>query len=94
MCRKTCWKGHDGANVSKWNLEVEPFDAQWIVQKEEDMCMLGVVEGHMLPWGIVGKGRCCCRPMLGLQKGREIDQPWMINDKSSGYDWCYKGPIL
>jgi len=25
---KTCWKGYDGADASKWNFEVEPFVAQ------------------------------------------------------------------
>jgi len=24
-CPKACWLGHDGVNVSRWNLEVEPF---------------------------------------------------------------------
>jgi hypothetical protein len=23
--QKTCWKRYDGANVSRWNLEVKPF---------------------------------------------------------------------
>jgi hypothetical protein len=36
---------YDGANIPKWNPEVEPFD----VQKEENMCMLGAVEDHMPP---------------------------------------------
>jgi hypothetical protein len=27
-CQKACWKGYDGANAPRWNLEVEPFVAQ------------------------------------------------------------------
>ncbi len=26
-CQKICWKGYDGVNASRWNLEVEPFVA-------------------------------------------------------------------
>ncbi len=59
-CQKTYCRGYDGAYVLKWNLEVEPFVARWVVQKEEDMCKLGVVEDRMSPWGVVGKRRCCC----------------------------------
>jgi hypothetical protein len=25
--QKPCWKGYDGVDVLKWNLEVEPFVA-------------------------------------------------------------------
>ncbi len=42
-------KGYDGVNAPNWNPEVEPFDVQWVVQKEENMCVLGVVEDHMPP---------------------------------------------
>jgi hypothetical protein len=24
-CHRACWRGYDGANASRWNLEVEPF---------------------------------------------------------------------
>jgi hypothetical protein len=27
FCQKVCWKQYDGANASRWNLEVEPFVA-------------------------------------------------------------------
>jgi hypothetical protein len=48
-CQKTCWKGYDGANALKWDLKVEPFVAQLIVQMEEDTHKLWVVEDHMPP---------------------------------------------
>jgi hypothetical protein len=61
--------------VSRWNLEVEPFVAQWVIQTKEDMCELGAVGGHMPPWGVVGKRRCYCQLVLRLQEGRDIDWP-------------------
>jgi hypothetical protein len=66
---------YDGVNISRWNVEVEPFVAQWIVQMKEDMCELRVVENHMSPWGVDGKGMCYCRLMLRLQEGKDIDEP-------------------
>jgi hypothetical protein len=47
--QKACWKGYDGVDVQRWNVEVEPFVAQQIVQMEENMHGLGVVEDHMSP---------------------------------------------
>jgi hypothetical protein len=47
--QKACYKGHDGVNVPRWNLEIEPFVAQRIVQTKEDMRKLGVVKDHMSP---------------------------------------------
>jgi hypothetical protein len=49
----TWWKRYDGANIPRWNLEVEPFITQWVTQMEEYMHGLGVVKDHMLPWGII-----------------------------------------
>jgi hypothetical protein len=46
---------YDNANSPRWNLEVEPFVIRWIVQKEEDICVLGLIKDHMVPWGVVGK---------------------------------------
>jgi hypothetical protein len=46
--QKACWKGYDGVDALKWNLEVEPFVAQWVIQMEENMHKLGVREDHML----------------------------------------------
>ncbi len=74
-CKKTCWKGYDGVDVLKWNFEVEPFVAWWVVQMEEDTHKLGVVEDHMPPWGVVRKEMCCCQLVLRLQEGRDVDQP-------------------
>jgi hypothetical protein len=45
-CWKTCLKGYDDVNTLKWNLEVEPFVAPWVVQREENMHVLGVGEDH------------------------------------------------
>jgi hypothetical protein len=42
---------------------------------EEDMHELGVVKDHMPPSGVAGKEMCCCRLMLKLQEGRDVDQP-------------------
>jgi hypothetical protein len=47
--QKACWKGYDGANTPKWNLEIEPFVVQRVVQMEENTQRLGVVEDHMPP---------------------------------------------
>jgi hypothetical protein len=47
-CQKACWKGYDGANVSKWKFEIEPFVAQWVVQMEKDMHEMGAIENHKL----------------------------------------------
>jgi hypothetical protein len=47
--QKTCQKGYDSVAAPRWNLEVEPFVARWVVQMEEDTHKLGVVEYHMLP---------------------------------------------
>jgi len=73
--RKTCYKGYDGEDTPRWNLEVEPFFVQWIVQMEEDTHKLRMVKDHMLPSSVVGKEMCYCRLMLKLQKGKDIDQP-------------------
>jgi len=73
--QKACWKGYDGVDALKWNLEVEPFVAQWVIQMEENMHKLGVREDHMLFWGVVGKEMCCCQLMLKLQEGRDVYQP-------------------
>jgi hypothetical protein len=43
---------------------------------EEDMHKLRVVEEHMVFWGVVEKEMCCCRLVLRLQEGKDIDQPW------------------
>jgi len=59
-CQKTCWKGYDGANILRWNFEVEPFVVQWVVQMEEDTHKLGVIED------VVGKEMCCCQLVLRL----------------------------
>jgi hypothetical protein len=71
---KACWKGYDGVHASRWNPKVEPFVAWWIVQKEEHT-KVGVVENHMLPWGVARKGKCCCRLMLKFQERKDVDQP-------------------
>jgi len=70
-----CWKGYDGADILVSNLEVEPFVLQWVVQKKENMCELEVIWDHMLPRGVVGKGKCYCRFMLRFQEGMDVDQP-------------------
>jgi len=57
------------------NSEIKPFVVGWIVQKEEDTCIWGAVENYMAPWGVVGKGRNCCRLVLKLQEGMDIGQP-------------------
>ncbi len=75
-CQKACYRGYDDANVPKWNLEGEPFVVQWIVQKDGDMLMLGMVKDCMSHWGIVGKGRCCYWFALKLQQGKDIGWPW------------------
>jgi len=41
----------------------------------ENMHGLGVVEGRMLPWGVVQKEMCYCQFMLKFQEGRDVDQP-------------------
>jgi hypothetical protein len=57
---------YDNANTPRWNLEVEPYVVQWIIQKEKSTCVLGLVKDHMVPWGVAGKKcgiekrRCCC----------------------------------
>jgi hypothetical protein len=38
---------YDGVDISKWNLKVEPFVAQWIIQMKENMYELGGVKYHM-----------------------------------------------
>ncbi len=48
-CWKTCWKRYDGANIARWNPEIEPFVVQWVIQKEENMHMLGLVEDRKPP---------------------------------------------
>jgi hypothetical protein len=37
--------------------------------------MLGVVEDHMLPLDVAGEEMCCCRLVLKLQEGKNVDQP-------------------
>jgi hypothetical protein len=41
---------------------------------EEDMHGLRVVKDHMLPLGVAGK-EMCCRIMLRLQEGTDVDKP-------------------
>ncbi len=53
--QRTCWKRYRGANASRWNLKIEPFVVQWIVQTKENMHKLRVVKVHMLHWGVVKK---------------------------------------
>jgi len=73
--QKACWKGYDGVDVQRWNVEVEPFVAQQIVQMEENMHGLGVVEDHMSPWGVARKVMCYYQFIVRLQEGRGVDQP-------------------
>jgi hypothetical protein len=47
-------------DVLRWNLEIEPFVVQWIVQMEEDTYGLGVVEDHMPLWSVARKEMCYC----------------------------------
>ncbi len=61
-------------NVLKWNLEVEPFVARWIVQTKEHKCKLKAIGDHMLPWDVVRKGRCYYWLVLRLQERRDVDQ--------------------
>jgi hypothetical protein len=56
--------------------KIEPFVVLWVVQMVEDNTGMGVVEGHIPPWGVVGKEMCCCWLVLKLQEGRDVDQPW------------------
>ncbi len=74
-CQKACWKGYDGAETPRWNFEIEPFVAHWVVQKEEDTCMLVAVENHKPFWGVVEKGKCCYQLVLKLHEGKDINQP-------------------
>jgi len=74
-CQKTWWAGHDGVNISRWNLEVEPFVVWWIIQKQKNTHMLGVSKNYMIPWNVVRKGRCCCWLMIKIQEGKDIGQP-------------------
>jgi len=74
-CQRACWKRIDGVNTPGWNLEIKPFVARWIVQRENDTHMLGAIADRKPPWGVVGKGRCYCRLMLKLQKRKDVDQP-------------------
>ncbi len=76
FCWRTCWKGYDRADAPWYNLEVELFIAQWIVQMEEDMHGLRVVKYHILPWDVVGKEMCYCQIVLKLQEGKDVDQPY------------------
>jgi hypothetical protein len=48
---------------------------------KENMHELGVVGDHMLPRGVVEKGRCYCRLILWLQEKRML-----INHKPNNYD--------
>jgi hypothetical protein len=73
--QKTCWKGYDGVDAPKWNLEVEPFIAQWIIQTEDHIHELGMVEDHNLPWSVVGKEMCYYWFMLRLQEKKDVNQP-------------------
>jgi hypothetical protein len=83
--QRTCWKGYDGANILRWNLEVEPFVVWWVVHTKEDMCKLRT-EGDQMPlWSVAWKGRCYCQLMLKLQEGRTL-----INHKPNNYNWNYK----
>jgi hypothetical protein len=66
---------YGGVDISKWNVEVEPFVAWWIVQIEEDKHGLGTIEDHMPPWSVAGKEIYYCWLVLRLQEGRDIDQP-------------------
>jgi hypothetical protein len=72
--QRTCWKGYDGANGPRWNLEVESLVVRWVIQMEEDTHGLGVVENHMSCSGVVGK-KMCCWFVLRLQEGRGVDKP-------------------
>ncbi len=42
-CQRACRKRYDGANILRWNFEVEPFVVRWIIQMEENTSKLGVV---------------------------------------------------
>jgi hypothetical protein len=43
---KTCQRGYDGANASKWNLEDEQFVVYWVILKDKNTFVLEVVEDH------------------------------------------------
>jgi hypothetical protein len=36
---------------------------------------VGVLKNCMLPWGVAGKDRCCCRLVIKIQEGKDIGQP-------------------
>jgi hypothetical protein len=42
---------------------------------EKDMHMMGVVEDHMVPWGVAKKEMNCYQFVLRFQEGRDVDQP-------------------
>ncbi len=63
------FKGYDGVDTFRWNLEVEPFVARWIVQMEKDMHGLGALKDHMLFWGFAKKEMCCCQLKVSRRKG-------------------------
>jgi hypothetical protein len=69
---KACWKQYDGANVLKWNPKIEPFVAQWIIRKEENMHELGVGEECKALWNVTIKGKCCCWFVLRLPKKKTL----------------------
>jgi hypothetical protein len=50
------------------------------------MHMLGVIENHMLVWGVAEKRRCCCQLALKLQKEKKL-----VDNEPNNYDWNYKG---
>jgi hypothetical protein len=62
-------------NILKWNLEVKPFVAWWIVQTKKHKRKLKAVRDHMLLWGVVRKGRCYYQLMLRFKEGMDVDQP-------------------
>jgi hypothetical protein len=74
-CQKTCWKGYDGATAPRWNSKVESFVTWFVVQKEKNIRMMGVVEDYKPLWGVVRKGRCCCQFVLRLQERMDVDWP-------------------
>ncbi len=72
--QRTC-KKYDGVNTPRWNLEFEPFVGQWVIQREENTLVLAVIENHMSPWNVVGKGKYCYQLVLKFQAWKDIDQP-------------------
>jgi len=63
----------------KWNLKIEPFVVQYVVQKEKGMHMLRLEVGHKLFWSVVKMEKQQCQFKLRVLEENDFNVVFIKN---------------